>query len=89
MYGKLTRSHMAKMMVNYAKNILGKKPDTNIPCGFLDIRNQNKELQGCIMEACQMGLMGIRADGIPDIYFHPDKMVTRAEFGTVLSRVLR
>ena len=27
MYGSLIRSHMAKMMVNYAKEVLGKAPD--------------------------------------------------------------
>jgi len=89
MYGKLIRAHMAKMMVNYAKNILGLQADYAQPCGFLDIDNQSTELQGYIMEACYMGLMGIRADGTPDNYFYPNRVVTRGEFGTVLSRVIR
>ncbi len=83
MYGSLIRSHMAKMMVNYAKEVLGQTPDTSIVCEFTDIANQSEELQGYIEEACQMGLMG---QGITA--FNPNGVVTRAQFGTVLSRAL-
>ena len=84
MYGNLIRAHMAKMMVNYAKNVLGKTPDTSLPCNFTDVANQSTELKGYIKEACQMGLMG---QGITA--FTPNGVVTRAQFGTVLSRALR
>ena len=30
MYGSLLRSHMAKMMVNYAKEVKGMTPDTSL-----------------------------------------------------------
>ena len=83
MYGTLIRSHMAKMMVNYAKNVLGKTPDTSLSCNFTDIADQSTELRGYIKEACQMGLMG---QGITA--FSPNATVTRAQFGTVLSRAL-
>lgn len=83
MYGNLVRSHMAKMMVNYAKEVLGKTADTSATCSFTDISNESAELQGYIKEACQMGLMGV---GITA--FRPNDAVTRAEFGTVLSRAL-
>lgn len=83
MFGSLIRSHMAKMMVNYAKNILGIQPDTSLSCTFTDIANQSTELKGYIKEACQMGLMG---QGITA--FSPDTIVNRAQFGTVLSRAL-
>lgn len=88
-YGKLTRSDMAKMMVNYAKNVLGKQANINIPCGFVDIQDQSAELQEYIIEACQMGIMGVNTNGGSDNYFYPDKIVTRAEFGTAFSRVIR
>lgn len=45
MYGSLLRSHMAKMMVNYAKTVLGKTADTSLPCKFSDIGDQSAELQ--------------------------------------------
>ncbi|MDR0369789.1 MAG: hypothetical protein LBH96_04730, partial [Candidatus Peribacteria bacterium] len=34
-------------------------------------------------KACQLGLMGIDMD-----YFQPNMVVTRAQFGTILSRLL-
>ena len=83
MYGSLIRSHMAKMMVNYAVEVLGQTPDTSLACEFTDIANQSDELRGYIVEACQLGLMG---QGITA--FNPNGVVTRAQFGTVLSRAL-
>lgn len=84
MYGNLIRSHMAKMMVNYAISVLGKTPDTSLPCNFSDISNEAEDMQIYIKQSCQLGLMGI---GI--IKFNPSGVVNRAQFGTVLSRVLR
>jgi hypothetical protein len=81
--GSLLRAHMAKMMVNYTKEVLGKTPDTNIVCVFTDIDDQSTELQGYIEEACQLGLMGVDTTE-----FNPNGTVTRAQFGTVLSRAL-
>lgn len=83
MFGSLIRAHMAKMMVNYAQNVLGKTPDYLLPCNFSDIANESTELKWYIVQACQMGLMGV---GITK--FNPDGVVTRAQFGTVLSRAL-
>lgn len=84
MYGNLIRSHMAKMMSEYAKKVLGKTPDTSLSCDFTDIAGQSAELQWFIKESCQLGLMG---QGITA--FDPNGIVTRAQFGTVLSRALR
>jgi len=82
-YGSLIRSNMAKMMVNYAKEVKGMTPDTSKTCTFTDVANQTEEMQGYIKDACQMGLMGV---GITA--FNPNGVVTRAQFGTVLDRVL-
>jgi hypothetical protein len=46
-------------------------------------------LQSYIIQACELGLMGIHSDGTPLSAFMPEKTVSRAEFGTVLSRLLR
>jgi len=83
MYGSLIRSHMAKMMVKFAKEVYGRTADTSLACEFTDVANQSDEMKGYITEACQMGLMGV---GITA--FNPNGTVTRAQFGTVLSRVL-
>ena len=32
--------------------------------------------------------MGLQQDGTPDSIFNPDQLVTRAQFGTALSRLL-
>lgn len=81
--GNLIRAHMAKMMVNYAIKVLKKTPNTWANCVFDDIADQSTEMKLYIRLACQLGLMGV---GIND--FNPNGEVTRAEFGTVLSRAL-
>ena len=83
MYGSLIRAHMAKMMVNYAEGVLGLSPNEWLTCNFTDIDDQSTELKGYIKEACQLGLMG---QGITE--FKPNDPVTRAQFGTVLSRAI-
>ena len=88
MYGNLLRAHMAKMMVAYAKEVKGMKADTSVKVNFTDIAGQSAELQGYIVEAAQMGLMGINSDGSVAAKFNPTGVVTRAEFGTVLDRVI-
>jgi len=48
------------------------------------MKNQSEEMKSYAQLACQLGLMG---QGITN--FRPDDVVTRAEFGTVVSRMLR
>lgn len=81
--GNLIRAHMAKMMVNYAVNVLEQKPNTWMLCIFTDIANQSAEMGFYIKLACQLGLMGVNISN-----FNPDGEVIRAQFGTVLSRAL-
>ena len=83
MWGILIRSHMAKMISNFAITLGGLTPDTNKTCTFDDIANQNAELKFYIKISCQLGLMGIDIDN-----FDPNGQVTRAQFGTILSRVI-
>ena len=83
MTGTLIRSHMAKMITNYAIKVLGKTLDTWAVCVFDDIANETPELQMYIKLSCQLWLMGINITS-----FSPNTEVTRAEFGTVLSRTI-
>jgi len=83
MYWPLIRSHMAKMMVNYAIKVIGLQANVSRVCDFTDIDNESPELKGYIKQACQLGIMG---QNISD--FKPNAPVTRAEFGTTLSRTL-
>jgi hypothetical protein len=85
----LIRAHMAKMIVEYAKKVLDKTPDTSLACEFTDIDElQWQDLYEFVIEACQLWLMGLHADGTPNTVFNPFGEVTRAQFGTVLSRLL-
>ncbi len=79
----LTRATMAKMIVNYAINVLGKTLNTWAVCTFTDTTGQSTEMQGYIIKACQLWLMGIGKTT-----FTPKNIVTRAQLWTVLSRLL-
>lgn len=78
----LTREEMSKMISNYAVNILWKIPDTTKSCYFID-SNINPDLVKYVTESCQLWLMWQWVTS-----FRPKDSVTRAEFGTVLSRAL-
>ena len=80
----LTRIAMAKMLSNYAINILWLTPDTTKNCYFSDVSSDlDKQYDNWVTKACQLWLMGVWIDK-----FYPNWIVTRAEFWTVLSRLL-
>ena len=87
--GELLRSHMAKMMSNFAMTTLWLKPNTWTVCIFTDMSKQSDEMKAYAQLACQLGLMWLDTDGKVSKTFNPDEIVTRAQFGTVLSRLLR
>ena len=58
-------------------------------CDFTDMKDESFEMKFYANLACQLGLMGLDSDGVPTSIFNPDNDVTRAQFGTVLSRALR
>lgn len=78
----ITREELAKMISNYATNILWKTPDATKSCYFIN-SNINPTLVQSVIESCQLWLMW---QWISD--FKPKDSVTRAEFWTVLSRAL-
>ncbi len=79
----LTRIAMAKMIVNYAMNVLSRTLDTTIACAFTDMSKQSAEMKDYAIKACQLGIMG---KGVTK--FNPNALVTRAQLWTVLSRML-
>ncbi|MDR0860841.1 MAG: hypothetical protein LBO09_07940 [Candidatus Peribacteria bacterium] len=83
---------MAKMISAYAIKLFQKTPDTSkIDCSqFSDLSNTTTELQSYVIQSCQLGLMGMEGDGIGvQENFFPKSNITRAEVGTILSRLLR
>ena len=84
MYGWLTRIAMAKMLSNYAINILGLTPDTTKDCTFTDVSLYlDAQYDNWVTKACQLWIMWV---GIEQ--FYPHGKVTRIEFWTALSRAL-
>ena len=84
----LTRAEMAKMMSVYATKVLGKKAlKADLP-SYADTKEIKGDLADYIQLAYQLGIMGVDAEGNALANFNPYAEVTRAEFGTVLSRVM-
>ena len=80
----LNRISMAKMLSNYATNVLGKEPADVIVPEFSDVSEKlNEEYENAVDLAYQLWIMGIWVDK-----FRPYDPVTRAEFATALSRML-
>ena len=80
----ITRAEFAKMMSNYAKNVLNKEPNSKKLCKFPDADEVNAELARYMVTACQYNIMGI---DMVDNMFLPNQMISRAEVVTVLSRL--
>lgn len=82
----LTRIAMAKMISNYVINVLWIEISNNDSCSFSDVSNiLNSNYDNWVTNACRLGLMG---QNMPNNKFRPMDYVTRAEFGTTLSRAL-
>ncbi|MCX6824165.1 MAG: hypothetical protein NT085_03485 [candidate division SR1 bacterium] len=89
MTGVILRKHLAKMLSTFAVQFVGKTPDTTKKCVFSDMNYESKEMQSFAVLSCQLGLMGLQEDGItPQKKFEPNLLVSRAQFGTALSRLL-
>ena len=81
---KLTRIEMAKMLSQYARNIIGKVPaNVDVP-EFSDITNElDEQYNYGVSRAYKLWIMWIWIDK-----FRPFDTVTRAEFATALWRLL-
>ena len=85
MNGKLTRIAMAKMLSQYAINVLWKTPDTSNTKKFDDVSDKrDADYDNGVILAYQLWIMWQNMAN----NFRPDDEVTRAEFATALSRML-
>ena len=83
---KLTRIAMAKMLSQYAINVLWKTPDTSKTIKFNDVTDKrNRDYDNWVTLAYQLWIMW---QNMKDNNFRPDDEVSRAEFATALSRLL-
>ena len=85
--GHLIRSHMAKMMVEFA-SLFEREINTWDECSFSDMDNQSDEMKYYATLACQLRIMWLDGNENPAEEFNPDGIVTRAEFGTAFSRLI-
>ena len=84
----LTRAELAKIMSVYAMKEYHLKPLRAGAANYKDVNTDLGDLADYIQIAYQLQIMGINADGTPIQAFEPHKLVSRAEFATVLSRVI-
>ena len=86
--GVVKRGHMAKMVVNFVVNVMWREDPKEIPsqCSRWDEakERESQEIKWYAEKACALWIMWINVKT-----FAPNRVVTRAEFGTVLSRILR
>ena len=83
---KLTRIAMAKMLSQYAMNVLRQKPANIVTPKFNDVSNkQNSDYDDWVTLAYQLWIMW---QNMPNNKFRPNDEVTRAEFATALSRMI-
>ena len=84
---KLTRWHLAKMVSNYATNVLWQKLPEKVPseCRWIDNNKEreSEEIKEYAVKACSLWLMWLNMKR-----FQPNLIVTRAQFWTILSRLL-
>ena len=82
----LTRQAMAKMIVNFSKNILKTaqvKTSNSNACKFTDEKDITEDLRDSVKEACELWLMWQWVK-----IFDPKDTLSRAQFWTILSRAL-
>ena len=86
MNGKLTRIAMAKMLSQYAINVLWQTPDTSKTIKFRDVTSKkDADYDNGVTLAYQLWIMW---QNMPNNKFRPNDEVSRAEFVTALSRLL-
>lgn len=82
---------MAKMVSNYALNVMW--ITWTIPkaskCSFSDLKSVTDELRPYANISCQLWLMWMDGKWWIKSKFNPHGEVTRAQFGAILSRLLR
>ena len=79
---------MSKMMAVFATKISDKERVKTGIVKYADVDSSLGDLADYILLAYQLQIMGIDANGNPIENFNPHAEVTRAEFATVLSRIL-
>lgn len=87
--GSLDRIAMAKMVSNFAINVLGLQPNKSLNCVFADVSDELDAQYGYwVTKVCQLWLMWISDDWKKSVNFYPKWEVKRWQRATVFSRAL-
>ncbi len=88
LYEPLLRKDFAKMVSQFAVHVVWLEPSVNSGCVFNDVADESTELKWFMKLSCELWLMWLHYDWSPNEQFWPNLPVSRAMFGTVLSRLL-
>lgn len=91
LYWFIRRDQLAKMLTQYAINVLDLKPQAwKSGCtAYNDIANSSAEMKYYMKTACELDIMWLESDWkTPMKSFYPHWLVSRAEFWTTLSRLI-
>ena len=91
MYWVIRRDELAKMLSQYAINVLDLEPQAGKSgcTAYNDIANSSAEMKYYMKTACELNIMWLESDWkTPMKSFYPHWLVTRAEFWTTLSRLI-
>lgn len=89
----MLRKHMAKMVSQYALNVLGTKPNPNIQqCTsrrWIDAQEESAEMKKFMELACNLRYMFLEFDGQPNTHHaYPNAFVDFAQTWTIFSRIV-
>lgn len=87
-YDPIVRYEAAIVLSKFAISILKRTPDTSRNCTFTDVANLPSEDREFTKIACQLGIMGLKANGQPSTVFKPSYKLSREMFLVTLSRLL-
>ena len=91
LYWTIRRDELAKMLTEYAIEVLDLKPEAGKSgcTAYNDIADSSAEMRYYMKTACELNIMWLESDGkTPMKSFYPHWLVSRAEFGTTLSRLI-
>lgn len=89
LYTPLPRKQLAKFLTEFTTKLLSRVPNMNEICVFSDVSQESQEMQNYMTMSCKLNVMGMQPNGEdPDVLFNPNRIVTRAEFATAMSRVI-
>ena len=81
---ELTRIALAKMISKFAENVLGRTANSSASCSFIDIpQDLDVKYSNWVTKACRLWIMWVNVQT-----FKPYDNVLRAEFWTILSRLV-